>query len=240
MLVIGCKRYDDKEGFMSKIMSKIVMVFVVMNLIGIAVALFLESGLGSDSVGLLCDGIRHTFLISFGNASLFYNLLIILIACLVARKNMGLGTVVYALVSGYFIDFYSWILTDIHLAEQDMLIRILAFAIGQCCLSLGLALLIQLNLGMNALDAVLYKIQNHTNFSYTIMRTGCDISYVVIGTVLGGTFGAGSTVDSEAIYSLISALKGETPAETALCTFSESERIPSPLLNQASLKSFSI
>lgn len=190
MLVIGCKRYDDKEGFMSKIMSKIVMVFVVMNLIGIAVALFLESGLGSDSVGLLCDGIRHTFLISFGNASLFYNLLIILIACLVARKNMGLGTVVYALVSGYFIDFYSWILTDIHLAEQDMLIRILAFAIGQCCLSLGLALLIQLNLGMNALDAVLYKIQNHTNFSYTIMRTGCDISYVVIGTVLGGTFGA--------------------------------------------------
>lgn len=192
MLVIGCKRYDDKEGFMSKIMSKIVMVFVVMNLIGIAVALFLESGLGSDSVGLLCDGIRHTFLISFGNASLFYNLLIILIACLVARKNMGLGTVVYALVFGYFIDFYSWILTDIHLAEQDMLIRILAFAIGQCCLSLGLALLIQLNLGMNALDAVLYKIQNHTNFSYTIMRTGCDISYVVIGTVLGGTFGAGT------------------------------------------------
>ena len=181
MLVIGCKRYDDKEGFMSKIMSKIVMVFVVMNLIGIAVALFLESGLGSDSVGLLCDGIRHTFLISFGNASLFYNLLIILIACLVARKNMGLGTIVYALVSGYFIDFYSW-----------MLIRILAFAIGQCCLSLGLALLIQLNLGMNALDAVLYKIQNHTNFSYTIMRTGCDISYVVIGTVLGGTFGAGT------------------------------------------------
>ena len=192
MLVIGCKRYDDKEGFMSKIMSKIVMVFVVMNSIGIAVALFLESCLGSDSVGLLCDGIRHTFLISFGNASLFYNLLIILIACLVARKNMGLGTVVYALVSGYFIDFYSWILTDIHLAEQDMLIRILAFAIGQCCLSLGLALLIQLNLGMNALDAVLYKIQNHTNFSYTIMRTGCDISYVVIGTVLGGTFGAGT------------------------------------------------
>lgn len=192
MLVIGCKRYDDKEGFMSKIMSKIVMVFVVMNSIGIAVALFLDSGLGSDSVGLLCDGIRHTFLISFGNASLFYNLLIILIACLVARKNMGLGTVVYALVSGYFIDFYSWILTDIHLAEQDMLIRILAFAIGQCCLSLGLALLIQLNLGMNALDAVLYKIQNHTNFSYTIMRTGCDISYVVIGTVLGGTFGAGT------------------------------------------------
>ncbi|NSF23834.1 hypothetical protein HQK13_02455 [Blautia wexlerae] len=79
---------------MSKIMSKIVMVFVVMNLIGIAVALFLESGLGSDSVGLLCDGIRHTFLISFGNASLFYNLLIILIACLqiTLKRNASSAT----------------------------------------------------------------------------------------------------------------------------------------------------
>ena len=76
---------------MSKIMSKIVMVFVVMNLIGIAVALFLESGLGSDSVGLLCDGIRHTFLISFGNASLFYNLLIILIACHIQNTSIILN-----------------------------------------------------------------------------------------------------------------------------------------------------
>lgn len=177
---------------MKKIVYKAGMVFIVMNLVGIAVALFLATGLGSDSIGLLCDGIRHVLPIGFGNASLLYNLLIIIVACLVARKNVGLGTAIYALASGYFIDFYSFVFKSLHLSDQMMAVRWGAFAVGQCCLSLGLAILIQLKLGMNALDAVLYKIEDITKISYTLMRTSCDIFYVIIGTLLGGTFGMGT------------------------------------------------
>lgn len=90
---------------MKNTVKKCLLVFCIMNLVGIAVALFLASGLGSDSIGLLCDGIRHVLPVSFGNASLLYNLLIIVVAFIVAKENLGLGTVVYALVSGYFIDF---------------------------------------------------------------------------------------------------------------------------------------
>lgn len=177
---------------MKKIVYKAGMVFVVMNLVGIAVALFLTTGLGSDSIGLLCDGIRHVLPISFGNASLLYNLMLIIIACLAARKNVGLGTAIYALVSGYFIDFYSLIFASLHLSDQMIIVRWIAFIIGQCCLSLGLAILIQLKLGMNALDAVLYKIQSVTKISYAITRTSCDLFYVIMGTLLGGTFGIGT------------------------------------------------
>ena len=53
---------------MKNAMKKCLLVFLVMNLVGIAVTLFLASGLGSDSIGLLCDGIRHVLPISFGNA----------------------------------------------------------------------------------------------------------------------------------------------------------------------------
>lgn len=177
---------------MKDVGKKCLLVFLVMNLVGIAVALFLASGLGSDSIGLLCDGIRHVLPISFGNASLLYNLLIILVAFLIARENLGLGTVVYALVSGYFIDFYGYVITICRINESILWIKILSFILGQCCLSLGLAILIQLNLGMNALDAVLYRVQEKGRISYAILRTGCDISYVVLGTVMGGTFGIGT------------------------------------------------
>ena len=34
-------------------------VLVAMQLVGVAVALFLETGMGSDSIGLLCDGIHQ-------------------------------------------------------------------------------------------------------------------------------------------------------------------------------------
>ena len=177
---------------MRKKLYKIGMIFCVMNFIGIAVALFLAANLGSDSIGLLCDGLHRVLGISFGNASLLYNLAIIALACCIARNHLGLGTIVYALVSGYFIDFYSFLFAPLHLAEQNLLLRVLGFAVGQCFLSAGLAILIQMKLGMNAQDAVIYKIQDSTKIPYAVMRTGCDISYVVIGTLLGGTFGIGT------------------------------------------------
>lgn len=177
---------------MKNAVKKCLLVFCVMNLVGIAVALFLASGLGSDSIGLLCDGIRHVLPVSFGNASLLYNVLIIVVAFIVAKENLGLGTVVYALVSGYFIDFYGYVIELLKVNENIMTVRILSFIIGQCCLSLGLAILIQLKLGMNALDAVLYKIQEKSKLPYAGLRTGCDISYVILGTLMGGTFGIGT------------------------------------------------
>nr|WP_296092792.1 hypothetical protein [uncultured Dorea sp.] len=177
---------------MKNTVKKCLLVFCVMNLVGIAVALFLASGLGSDSIGLLCDGIRHVLPVSFGNASLLYNLLIIVVAFIVAKEKLGLGTVVYALVSGYFIDFYGYVIELLKVNENIMAVRILSFIIGQCCLSLGLAILIQLKLGMNALDAVLYKIQEKSKLPYAGLRTGCDISYVILGTLMGGTFGIGT------------------------------------------------
>ena len=186
-----------KEDLLMNVISattlrKAGLIFLAMNLVGIAVALFLAAGLGSDSIGLLCDGISCFLNISFGNASLLYNLAIILSAFLLARQNIGGGTIVYALMSGYFIDFYGLLLSPIHLGSQHFLLRILAFCMGQFCLSLALALLISMRLGMNALDALLCKAENRSRIPYAWMRTAVDISYVVMGTLMGGTFGPGT------------------------------------------------
>lgn len=53
-------------------------------------------------------------------------------------------------------------------------------------------MLIQLELGMNALDAVIYKIRDKTDIPYVIIRTSFDLIYVVLGTYCGGIFGAGT------------------------------------------------
>lgn len=86
--------------------TKYLFIFWATNLIGIAVALILESGLGCDPIGLFCDGLSHLLSVSFGLASFFYNVLIIVIALFMARHNLGTGTIVYGLLSGFFIDFY--------------------------------------------------------------------------------------------------------------------------------------
>ena len=177
---------------MTHYLKKGFFVFCSINLVGLGVALFLESGLGSDSIGLLCDGIAHSSRISFGNASLVYNLIIILAALAIARTNTGIGTIAYALLSGYFIDFYRLLLVGLDLQSYPLIYKFLFFAVGQICMCLAFALLIQLKMGMNALDALLYKAEQHSGISYAILKTATDIFYVVIGTLLGGTFGAGT------------------------------------------------
>ena len=168
------------------------LIFLVMNLVGAAVALFLENGLGSDSIGLLCDGLHRMTGLSYGNASMLYNLAIIAAPAVFARGNLGAGTIVYALTSGYFIDFYCWLMDPFTLGENPFLLRFLGFAVGQIFLSLALAILIQMNLGMNALDALLTRLSQRVKLPYAALRTGADLTYVVIGTLMGGVFGIGT------------------------------------------------
>lgn len=169
-------------------------IFAAMNGVGCGVGIFLQCGLGSDPIGILCDGISRSLGIQFGNASLLYNVIVIVLALLVAKKNMGAGTIVYAVCSGYFIDFYSWLLSPLQLSGRQMAIRLLAYLIGELLFAFALALLIRFELGMNALDALLYKLEEKTSVKYAILRTGTDFLYTATGFLLGGVFGIGTVL----------------------------------------------
>ena len=171
---------------------KVLGVFLAMNCVGFAVAMFLSVNLGSDSIGLLCDGIHVFFHLQYGNASVLYNLLIIGIALCCARKNLGMGSIAYALISGYFIDFYCFLLEPLQLSQALLSIRLLGLVLGQLSLAFALAMLIQLDLGMNALDAVLHKVVKVTGWNYTVLRTMIDVAYALMGSLLGGVFGIGT------------------------------------------------
>lgn len=169
-------------------------IFIAMNGVGCGVALFLHCGLGSDPIGILCDGISRSLNISFGNASLIYSLILITLAMLTARRNIGMGTIIYAIFSGYFIDFYKWLFNPLQLGELNIIGRVITYVIGQLVLTFALAILIKFQLGMNALDAVIYKVEAVTGIPYIIIRTCCDILLTITGFILGGVFGIGTII----------------------------------------------
>lgn len=175
-------------------MKRVLGIFAAMNGVGCGVALFLQCGLGSDPIGILCDGISRSLGIQFGHASLIYNIVLIVLSLCVAQKNIGLGTVIYAVFSGYFIDVYCWMLTPLHLSEQGFLTKICVYLVGELLFALALALLIRFKLGMNALDALLYKLEEKTRIKYSLLRTCIDFVYTLIGFSLGGIFGIGTVI----------------------------------------------
>ena len=193
------------------------LIFAAMNGVGGGVAVFLHCGLGSDPIGLLCEGIHNFLNIRYGHASLLYNAVVILLALFAAKENLGAGTLVYAVCSGYFIDFYYWILGPFQLGELDFIWKLSLYFVGQLLLSFALALLIRFRLGMNALDALLYRAEALTKIPYGVLRTGCDLLYTVFGFLLGGIFGVGTLVSvfttGFLVRLFIKRMKEETPCQ---------------------------
>ncbi len=177
-----------------KTIKKIIGIFAVMNGVGLGVAVFLQTHLGSDPIGILCEGVHKSLNIQFGHASLLYNFLLIGLAFVCAKKNLGIGSIAYALLSGYFIEFYSWILSASQLASWVFTIRLLVFILGLFVFTMSLAVLIRFEFGMNALDALLYQLSTQIKIPYVVLRLLVDYLYVLVGYQLGGIFGIGSVI----------------------------------------------
>ena len=200
------KRDGDKTKMKTEHTTVAAGVFAAMNFVGAGVALFLACGYGGDPIAVLCQGIQVTLGVSFGTASLLFNLLIIGIALLVSKKNLGVGTVAYALVSGYFIDFYSFLLKQIHFVDWSLYVKIICYFVGIVFLAETLSILLFLDCGMNGVDAIVYFLEEKLKSPYQVIRTTFDVTAVLTGFLLGGTVGWGTLICALATGTLVKKL----------------------------------
>lgn len=174
--------------------KKIIGLLIALCLTGFGVAVFISVNLGSDTITVFIDGIHAALKVSYGTASRIYNLLMLTIAFLVARKRIGWITVVFAVLVGFVMDFFLVVLGPLELAEATMFIRFGFILIAQIAFGIAYALLIILKGGMNQIDAVAYFICDALNIKYVYVRTALDVVNLVIGYVLGGIIGVGSII----------------------------------------------
>lgn len=183
----------NKQSYLSK---KYVWIILAVNMLGVSINCYLVSGLGCDPIALLSNGISEALSISFGTASFFYNLLTIVLACIFAKKFLGAGTIAYGLLSGFVIDMYGFLFRKFAIASGNMISDILFFAVGEILMAAAFSILINLELGMTALDALLTALADRTDISYTILKIWIDVIFVVTGIFLGGSFGIGTLVSA--------------------------------------------
>ena len=177
---------------MKKFIKTLLVLFIAINLCGIGVGLFIQAGLGSDSITILQEGLSHSLNISIGDSARIFVFVSIILGLLISRKDIGWVTIVYGLTVSFPIDFYNQIFVSLNLANMSLGIRILSIVIGQLCFVITYSLLIKVRSGMNQIDAIAYGIVRKSKLEFKIVRTGMDILFIIIGVLLGGTFGIGS------------------------------------------------
>lgn len=160
------KRFASQHpDIINRLMWKKYAIFTIALLfISLAVLIFLECRLGSDSLTVLLDGLHLKLDVAYSTASGLYNGAIVLIALLVARRYVGLGSVLYMFHIVLFLAIFERIFPLFHIPDQSFFVRLMILLVGQVLLSLGIALLISASFGMNSLDAILHRIEDRTRF----------------------------------------------------------------------------
>ena len=169
------------------------------------VCLLVLANIGSDAVTMLCSGLNRFFDISLGTASNITNITVLALALIIGRKYIGFTTIAACLLMGFVIN----ILNPVYIIlvaplMQSIMINFIVFICGLLAESLGCAILIHYQTGMNQLDALASGLVDRFHLNYRSIRTLMDVSMFALGFIMGGQVGLGTIICVLMMGSIIS------------------------------------
>lgn len=166
---------------------RVIFVLLGVLIIAFGISLFVRSGLGTDPFTCLNMGISSLTGVSFGTCQLVMNLILFIFQLIFGRKDVGIGTLINAVFIGYLVDFFDFLYS--FLPEKSLVEQVLLMIIGLIVIGYGVAMYMEANMGISPYDSLGVILSDKLKKKYSIMRMVQDITCVVIGFLLGGTFG---------------------------------------------------
>ena len=196
-----------------KVTAKSVLIALIgVLLVGVGVAFNNCAGLGNDPVGIVYDGIRNVTGMGaeqLGLASNIVNLSLALLVFFAGRKYISVGTLVYLLPYGLFVEL-GILLYQLLAPETGGLAVQIAFSVVGCLLLyLGVAVYITMDIGVDPFTGIVLVIRDAVKKEYRIVKIIFDITMIILGTVLGGKLGAVTIITALTAGPVIQFFSGE-------------------------------
>lgn len=182
---------ETKERSMKIFTINLAIALVGVALVGFGIAFNSAAMLGNDAVAILYDGVRNIFglpVSRLGTVTNVVNYTIIVIAFLLNRKYINIGTFIYTIPMGTFVGigskFYEF------LSFPPILeFRILSSVLGCLMLFIGLGIFIAIDIGVDPFTALAMILKDKINSEFKTAKVICDLSSLAIGFTLGGKAG---------------------------------------------------
>lgn len=186
---------------LKEILIRLVILFIGLSIAHLGVTLFLLSNLGADPFNVLVQGIFRVLssipalsFLTHGYTHMGICFLIMVILLFVDKSYIKFGTIFCMFFGGPIIDFFTIVLQGLVNSESMLAVRVLALFAGCIILAFGMTIVMESDAGVGPNDLVAISISDKLHKPFGITRTICDISFVVIGALLGGVFGMGTIV----------------------------------------------
>ena len=161
---------------------------------GVSLALMVRGDLGLAPWDVLHSGLIRYLPITLGQAVVLMSF-VVLVLWIPLREKPGLGTISNALVVGFSADA-----TLALLDRPDAMVLRIALMVGGIVLcGLASAMYIGAQLGRGPRDGLMTGIVRRSGRSIRLVRTGIEVTVVLIGLLLGGTLGIGTVLYALAI-----------------------------------------
>ena len=155
-------------------------------LFGAGIGFMLESGLGVPPWDVLHQGLSAQFGLTVGSWSIIVSFLLLL-TWIPLRERYGIGTLLNAVIIGLTIDLTAAILPP----AGGIVIAVPMLALGIFLIAFGSGLYIGANLGPGPRDGLMTAIARRGP-SIRATRGLLELTVLVSGWLLGGTFGIGT------------------------------------------------
>ena len=175
-------------------------VALIVLLVGLTVAhlgvtLFLLSELGTDTFTVFIQGLSVVFGLTVGTVHVIVLCILMVVMLLTTKGYVKPGTVVCAFCGGPIIDFFTWLFGNYINGDSSIVIRAVSMVAGCVILSAGMSIVINSNAGTGPNDLVAVILSDKIEkVEFRWVRVGCDLFFVVLGFLLGGTVGVGTIV----------------------------------------------
>ena len=120
-----------------------------------------------------------------GTASFAVAAVMILFVLIYDRKQIHIGTVIYQIVYSVCVDLFA----SCHVYSENEWVNLLIMLAGVVLFAAGTGLYASASLGRGSYEAVTFAIAEKNNWQVKIVRMAADAFVVIIGVLLGGSFG---------------------------------------------------
>lgn len=180
---------------------RLVQLYVGLVLYGLSIALAVRGHLGSFPWDVLHQGLAKHLPVSLGGALVITSVLV-LVLWVPLREVPGLGTVSNAIVIGVTADLFLALLDQ----PGALWLRGVFTVAGVVLCALATAMYMGAQFGRGPRDGLMTGLARRTGLSLRLVRTGLEVTVVVIGLLLGGVAGLGTVLYALAIGPLTQAM----------------------------------
>jgi uncharacterized membrane protein YczE len=166
---------------------RVVQLLVGLFLYGIAIAMMVRAGIGVSPWDVLAQGLSIKTGLPFG---LITNLvgLVVLLFWIPLRQRPGLGTILNVLLIGPAAQLGLGIIPQ----QTELWAQVLLFIGGLLLLAVATGLYIGPRMGPGPRDGLMTGLHGRTGWPIWGVRTGIEVTVLIVGWLLGGNVGVGT------------------------------------------------